>query len=114
MPPDRFRDIENKTGLRGALIILSNPLFAMNEKGRDMIEVFPSRERWIIAKNVREVGGDGIHGSRSRSLRTQMSFERCWTGTSWSPNGVFAMSFDSEGDANKYMEAHRQQMETAS
>lgn len=61
---------------------------------------------WVIAKNFRFICGDGISGTRSRSIeRTRQVFD-VWSESGWTQQRMMAKTFASKEDAQKFLDEH--------
>lgn len=70
------------------------------------IEVLDNEGKWIIVENPRLWQSEGITGSRARSNRSRLNFDRCWTGDHWTGQVHFAKRFASSEEAKLYLQEH--------
>ena len=76
-----------------------------------MIEPFQEGQDWILAFNVHEFDARGLRGTRDHSgERIMLIFDKCWTGSEWARQIVFAKKFSSRDDAELYQVQNEQQM----
>ncbi|QDU50286.1 hypothetical protein [Gimesia panareensis] len=76
------------------------------------LSVVEENGKWIIAENYRFIETGGNYGSIDRQAGGRYGFDRCWRKErdAWSNQRHFARRFDSEEEANQYLQENYEMM----
>lgn len=80
-----------------------------------MIQPVNYNKKWLLASGVRIVDANGMTTSKPPgSARTHTEFSVCWSDKArWVPQAFLGKAFKSEEEAAAYLDANREQLESA-